>query len=126
MHELRPAENQARRRRITWLFHDINETLNAANNKQASDIPIIFKRIQVWKAIRRSMKAILDHNWMPREYATAQEVSHDPLGIGKQELDIDEAMAYACSEMDDVTAERRAMLQKIFHYAKGYHQHQSQ
>ena len=95
----------------------INETLNAANNKQASDIPIIFKRIQVWKAIRRSMKAILDHNWMPREYATAQEVSHDPLGIGKQELDIDEAMAYACSEMDDVTAERRAMLQKIFHYA---------
>ena len=107
------------------------EALKNLNTMQGKDEPIYLKQMQVWKAIRRSMKSIFDERfdqmrtlnigfawcsphaltssihelyrrWLPKEYETPEEVTADVLGIGGKLMHLDEAMTYALAEMDKV------------------------
>jgi hypothetical protein len=51
---------------------------------------VVFRRLSGWKALRRAFGICCDHKWMPSEYQTVDEIHADALGIGQQDVDLDE------------------------------------
>ena len=82
--------------------------------KQEHDAPIVVKRIIVWKAIRRAMRTVFDHSWMPAEYSTPEEIFKDSLHISEEPVRFDDALTYAVTEMEKVNEQRREFLRQAF------------
>mmetsp|Transcript_14795 Transcript_14795/g.23043 ORF Transcript_14795/g.23043 Transcript_14795/m.23043 type:complete len:226 (+) Transcript_14795:635-1312(+) len=54
------------------------------------------------------------HKWFPPEYPTAEDIKDDSLGIGQQEVTLDEILDTALSQYSELMKRRRDYLKHLF------------